>query len=224
MGLTWDWPPTISPFKDSNPLSETLLSCIGWRLNSAGIWAIQVHGHLLVSSSPHKAVRHLGVVSTKIKRPLLLGRKAMTNLDSILKSRDIPLPTNKGPYSQNYGFSSSHVRIWELDHKEGWMLKNWCFQIVVLQKTIQSPLDRKEIKPVNPKGNLLWIFIGRTDAEVEAPILWLPDGKSQLTGKDPGAGKDWRREDKGATEYEITGWQHRLDGHEFEWGPGDGEG
>ena len=145
MGLTWDWPPTISPFKDSNPLSETLLSCIGWRLNSAGIWAIQVHGHLLVSSSPHKAVRHLGVVSTKIKRPLLLGRKAMTNLDSILKSRDIPLPTNKGPYSQNYGFSSSIVWMWELDHKEGWGPKNWCFWAVKLEKTLKSRLDSKVI-------------------------------------------------------------------------------
>ena len=145
----------------------------------------------------------------------------MTNLDSVLKIRDIPLPTNKGPYSQSYGFSSNHVQIWELDHKEGWMPKKWCFQIVVLKKTIQSPLDHKEIKP---KGNLLWIFIGRTDAEVEAPILWPPDGKSQLTGKDPGAGKDWQQEEKGATEDEMVGWQHRLDGPEFEQTPGDNEG
>ena len=101
------------------------------------------------------------------------------------------------------------------------MPKKWCFQIVVLKKTIHSPLDHKEIKP---KGNLLWIFIGRTGAEVEAPILWPPDGKSQLTGKDPGAGKDWQQEEKGATEDEMVGWQHRLDGPEFEQTPGDNEG
>ena len=96
---------------------------------------------------------------------------------------------DKGLYSQNYGFSSSHVQMWELDHKEGWVL-NWCFWTVVLEKTLESPLDRKEIKPVNPKGNQPWIFIGRTDAEAETPILWPPDVKSWLTGKDPAAGKD----------------------------------
>ena len=95
----------------------------------------------------------------------------------------------KGLNSQSYGFSSSHVQMWELDHKEGWASKNWCFQTVVLEKTLESSLDSKEIKPVNPKGNQLWIFIGRTDAEAEAPILWPPDAKSPLTGKDPDAGK-----------------------------------
>ena len=104
----------------------------------------------------------------KVRRLLLLGRKAMTNLDSILKSRDIF--AYKGLHSQSYGFSSSCVEVWELDHKEGWMLKNWCFQTVVLEKTLESPLDCKEIKPVNPKGNQYWIFIGKTDTE--APILW----------------------------------------------------
>ena len=99
--------------------------------------------------------------------------------------------TNKGLYSQSYGFSDSQVQMQELDRKEGWAPKNWCFQIVVL-KTLESPLDCKEIKPVNPKGNQLWIFIGRTDAEAEAPILWPPDVKSWLIGKDPNAGKDWR--------------------------------
>ena len=95
---------------------------------------------------------------------------------------------NKGQYSQSYGFSSGHVRMWELDHKEGWTLKNWCFWTVVLEKTLESPLDCKEIQPVHPKGNQHWIFIGRTDAE--APILWPPDVKSQVIGKDSDAGKD----------------------------------
>ena len=98
---------------------------------------------------------------------------------------------SKGPYSQSYGFSISHVRIYELDHKESWALKNWCFWTVVLEKTLESPLDCKEIKPVKSKGNQSWIFIGRTEAE--APILWPPDVKSQLIGKDPDAGKEWRQ-------------------------------
>ena len=115
--------------------------------------------------------------------------------------------------------------MWELDHKEGWALKNWCFWTVVLEKTLESPLDSKEIKPVNSKGNQSWIFIGRTDAEAEAPILWPPDAKSRLTRKDPDAGKDWRQEEKGMTE-EMVGWHHRLDGHEYEQAPGvdDGQG
>ena len=112
--------------------------------------------------------------------------QAMRNLDSILKSRDITLQT-KGPYSQSCGFSSSHIQMWESDHKEGWSLKNW-FQTVVLEKSLESPLDSKEIKPVYPKGNQPWIFMGRTDAEAEALMLWPPDAKSQLTGKDPDAG------------------------------------
>ena len=105
---------------------------------------------------------------------LLLGRKAVTNLDNILKSRDF---ADKGPSSQSYGFSSSHVQMWELDHK-GWALKDWCFSTVVLEKTLESPMDSKDIKSVSPKGNQLWIFIGRTDADVEAPTLWPPDAKS----------------------------------------------
>ena len=127
--------------------------------------------------------------SHEIKRHLLLGRKAMINLDSILKSRDITLLTRA--VSQSYSFSSSYVWMWELDQKEGWAPKNWCFWIVVLEKILWS-LDSKEIKPVHPKGNQSWIFIGRTDAEAEAPVLWLPDAKSQLTGKDLDAGKDWK--------------------------------
>ena len=106
--------------------------------------------------------------------------------------------------------------MWELDHKEGGWPKNWCLWTVVLEKTLESLLDSKEIKPVNPKGNQLWIFTGRTDAEVEAPILWAPDAKSQLIGEDPDAGKDWRQEEKGMTEDEMVGWHHWLNGHEFE--------
>ena len=112
--------------------------------------------------------------------------------------------------------------IFHID-KEGWAPKNW-FQTVMLEKTLESPLDSKEIKSVNPKGNQPWIFTGRTDAEAEAPILWSPDAKSWLTGKDPDAGKDWRQEEKGATEDEMVGWHHRLDGHGFEQTPGDSEG
>ena len=144
----------------------------------------------------------------------------MTNLDSILKSRDITLLTKD--LVKAMFFSSSHVCMWELDHKEGWVPKNWCFLIVVLEKTLESPLDCKEIKPVNPKGNQPWIFIGRTDAE--APILWSPDSKNQLIGKDPDAGKDWRQKEKGAAEDEMVGWHHRLSGHEFEQTLGDSEG
>ena len=128
----------------------------------------------------------------EIKRPLLLGRKVMSNLDSILKSRNI---TDKGPSSQSYDFSSSLVWIWELDHKESWALKNWCFWTVVLEKTLESPLDCKEIKPVNPKGNRSWIYIGRTDAE--APILWPCYVKSWPIRKDTDAGKYWRQGERG---------------------------
>ena len=140
---------------------------------------------------------------------LLLGRKAMTNLDSILKSRDITLPTKvcivKGMVFLvvMYGCES-----WTI--KDGWALKNWCFQIVVLEKTLESPLDSKEIKPVNSKGNQPWIFIGRTDAEVDAPMPWTSDANSWLIGKDPDAGKDWGQGKKGAIEDEMVGWHHRL--------------
>ena len=123
---------------------------------------------------------------------------------------------NKGQSSQSYGFSSSHVWMWELDYKESWALKNWCFWTVVLEKTLESPLDCKEIQPVHPQGNQSWIFISRTDAEAETPILWLPDVKNWLIWKDSDAGKDWREEEKGTTEDEMVGWHHQLDEHEFE--------
>ena len=132
----------------------------------------------------------------------LLERKAMTNLNRVLKNRAITLPT-KVCYSQRYGFSSSHVRMWELDHKEGWLPKNWCLQTVVLEKTLESSLDSKEIKPVSPKGNRPWIFIGRTEAEAGGPILWPQDVKNQHIGKDPDAGKDQGQEEKGTTEDEV---------------------
>ena len=131
---------------------------------------------------------------------------------------------NKGLHGQSCGFSSSHVCMWELDQKESWVPKNWCFWTVVLEKTLESPLDSKKIKSVNSKGNQPWIFIGRTGAEIEAPILWPPDMKSRLIGKDPDAGKDWQQEEKGVTEDERVGWHHWLNGHEFEQTQGDNEG
>ena len=126
--------------------------------------------------------------------------------------------------SQSYGFSSGHVWMWELDCKESWALKNWGFWTVVLEKTLESPLDCKEIQPVHPKGDQSWVFIGRTDAEAEAPVLWPPDVKNWLTGKNPNGGKDWRREEKGTTEDEMVWWHHRLNAHEFEQALGVGDG
>ena len=150
----------------------------------------------------------------EIKRRLLLGRKIMTNLHSILKSKDITLPT-KVHLVKAMVFSVVMYGC-ELDYKESWALKNWCFWTVVLEKTLESPLDCKEIQPVHPKGNQSWIFIGRTDNEAETLILWPLDAKNWLIGKDPDAGKDWRQEEKGTTEDEMAGWHHRLNGHEFE--------
>ena len=123
----------------------------------------------------------------------------------------------------SYGFYSNHVWIWELDHKESWVPKNWCFWTVILEKTLESPLDCKIIQPVHPKGNQSWIFIGRTDAEAKVPIVWPPDLKNWLIRKDPDAGKDWGQE-KGKTEGETVGWSHWLSGHEFEQPSGYGEG
>ena len=146
-----------------------------------------------------------GDCSHEIKRHLLLGGKTMTNLNSILKSRDITLPT-KAHLVKAMVF---RVVVYGCErwHSEGWVPKNWCFRTVVLEKILESSLDSKEIQPVHPKGNQSWIFIGRTDTEAEAPILWPPDAKSQLFGKDPDAGKDWGQEEKGMTE-EMVGWHH----------------
>ena len=155
-----------------------------------------------------------GDCSHEIKRYLLLGRKAVTNLDSILKSRDIALPTKV--HLVKAGFSSSHVWMWELNYKESWAPKNWCFWTVVLEKILESPLDSKEIQPVHSKGNQSWVFIGRTDAEADTPILWPPDAKNWLIWKDPDAGNDWRQEEKGTAQDEMVGWHHGLNGLEFE--------
>ena len=144
----------------------------------------------------------------------------MTNLDSLLKNRDITLPTKVHVVKATV--FPVVICGYDLDHKEGWVPKNWCFWTVVLEKTLESLLDCKEIKLVNLKRNQPWIFTGRTDAE--APILWPPDLKSLLIGKDPDAGKDWRQEEKGVTEDEMVGWHHWLNGHESEQTVGDGEG
>ena len=149
-----------------------------------------------------------GDCSHEIKRHLLLGRKAMDNLDSILKNRYITLPIYQG-----YVLSSGHVWMWKLNYKESRALKNWCFWTVVLEKTLESPLDGKEIQPVHPKGNQSWIFIGRTDAEVETPIFWPLDAKNWLFLKDRDSRKDWRQEEKGMTEHEMVGWHHQLNRH-----------
>ena len=145
----------------------------------------------------------------------------MTNLGSILKRRDIIFLTK---FCVVKALFFPVVMYWcELDHKEDWVLKNWCFQTVMPDKALESPLDSKGIKPVNPKGNQSWIFIGGTDAGAEAPILWPPDVKS-LIGRDPDAGKYWRQEEKGMSEDKIVGWHHWLNGHEREQALGDGEG
>ena len=154
---------------------------------------------------------------------MLLGRKAMTNLDSILKKQEHYFD-DKCPYNQSYGFSSSHVQMWELDHKKDWVWKNWCFKTVVLKKTLESPLTCEEIKPVNTEGNQPWILIGRTDPEAEAPILWLPNVKTRLIGKDLDAVKDWRQKQKGVAEDEIVAWHHQLNWNEREQTPGDSGG
>ena len=165
-----------------------------------------------------------GDCSHEIKRRLLLGRKVMTNLDSIFKSRDYF--ANKGSSSQGYGFSSGHVWMWELDCEEGWAPKNWWFWTVVLEKTLESSLDCKEIQPVHSEGDQPWDFFGWKDANAETPVLWPPHAKSWLIGKDSDSGRDWGQEEKGTTEDEMAGWHHWLSGRESEWtlGVGDGQG
>ena len=123
---------------------------------------------------------------------------------------------DKAPNCQSYDFSNSHIRLWDVDDKKHWAPKNWYFLTVVLEKTLENPLGSMEIKPANPKGNQSWIFIGRTDAEAEAPILWPPNAKNWITGKDPDAGKDWGQEEKGMTKDEKVGWHHWFNGHELD--------
>ena len=146
----------------------------------------------------------------------------MTNLDSMFKSRDITLPTKvRLVKAMVFPVVMYGCESWT---KESRAQKNWCFWTVVLEKTLESPLDCKEIQPAHPKGDQSWVFIGRTDTEAETPILWPPHAKSWLTGKDPDAGRDWVQEEKGTPEDEMAGWHHRLNGHEFEWTPGVGDG
>ena len=152
----------------------------------------------------------------------ILGRKAMTNPRQWFKKQRHYF-ADKGPYNQSYNFSSSHVRMWEQDNKKGRAPKNWCLRIVVLEKTLESPLTCKEIKPVHPKDQS-WVFIGRTDAEADAPILWSSDAKNYLIREEPDCGKGWRQEAKGVTEDEMVGWYHQLNRHKLEQTPGDGEG
>ena len=143
-----------------------------------------------------------GDCSCEIKRHVLLGKKAMTNLDSVLRSRNIHYFAEKGTSSQSYDFSSSYVQIWELDHKDGWVSKIGAFELWCWRRLLRIPWIAK-IKPVNPKGNQSWIFFGRSDGEAEAPILGLPDAKSRLIGKDPDGGKDWKQK-KRVAENEIV--------------------
>ena len=147
------------------------------------------------------------IAAMKLKDACCLEEKLWPTAETLL--------CQQGPSSQSYGFSSSHIWLWELYYKESWAPKNWCFWTVVLEKTLESPLDYKEIQPVHPKGNQSQIFIGRTHTEAETPILGPPDAKNWLIKKDPDAGKDWGQEEKGTTEDKIVGWHHLLDGHEF---------
>jgi len=159
-----------------------------------------------------------GDCSHEIKR----WRKVMTDLDSIFKSRDITFAT-KVRLVKAIVFPVVMYGMWELDCEESWAWKNWCFWTVVLEKTLESPLDCKEIQPVHPKGDQSWVFFARTDAEAETPILWPHHAKSWLIGKDPDAGRDWGQEEKGTIEDEMAGWHHWLDAHEFGWTPGVGD-
>ena len=169
------------------------------------------------------APKSLKIVTATMKlRRLLFGRIVMTNLDSIFKSRDYI--SNKGPSSKGYGFSRGHVWMWELDCEESWAPKNCCFWTVVLEKTLESPLDCKEIQPVHSEGDQSWVFFGRNDAKAETPVLWPPHATSWLIGQDSDAGRSWGQEEKGTTEDEMAGWHHWLNGHESEWTPGVGNG
>ena len=170
------------------------------------------------------APKSLQMVTAAMKLKMLaLWRESYDQPRHFIKKQRHHFAT-KGPYNQSNGFSSGNIWMRELNYKETWVPKNWCFWIVVLEKTLESPLDSKEIKPVNPKGNQPWIFIGRTDAKADSPIRWPPDAKNWLTVKDPDAEKDWEQEEKGATQDEMVGWHHWLNGHEFEQTPEDSKG
>ena len=164
------------------------------------------------------------IAAMKLKDSYSLNGKLWPTLIAYSKAENYV--ANKGLSSQGYGFYSSQVWMWELDCEGSWSPKNWCFRTVVLEKTLESPLDCKEITPIHPKGDQSWVFIGRTDAKAETPILWPPHAKSWLIGKDPDAGRNWGQEEMGMTEDEMVGWHHRLDAHEFGWTPVvcDGQG
>ena len=153
-------------------------------------------------------------ITTSLKDSKRIKRSTMNNYMPPNLIRDKMI--YKGLSSQGYGFSSGHVWMWELDCEESWVPKKWCSWTVVLQKTLESPLDCKEIQPVHSKGDQSWVLFGRNDAKAETPILWPPHVKSWLVGKDSDAGRDWGQEEKGTTEDEMAGWHHRLNGHEFE--------
>ena len=161
------------------------------------------------------APKSLQMLTVALKLKKFAPWKKSYDKHSILKSKQRQYFADKDTFSQSYSFSCSHVWMWELDYKESWELKNWCFWTVVLEKILERPLDNKEIRPVHPKGNQSWIFIGRTGAKAETPVLWPPDAKRWLIGKDPDAGKDWRQEEKGPTEDEVVGWHNWLSGHNF---------
>ena len=205
-----------TPFSDLEARSPRSGWEWGWFQRNLSSWL--AGGHLLAVSSHGLSSVHAPLVSP----PLLLRTPVL--LTPWKESYDQPRQqikkqrhyfANKGPSSQGYGFSTGHVWLWGLDYKQSWVPKNWCFWTVVLEKTLESPLDWKDIQPVHPKGDQSWVFIGRTDVEAETPILWPPDAKSWLIWKDPDAGKDWGQEEKGITEDKMVGWHHRLDGHEF---------
>ena len=180
----------------------------------------------IMISSPITSWHIDGETMESVTDFIFLGSKITEDGCLLLERKDKPRQhikkqrcyfTDKDLSSQSYDFSRSHVWMWELDCKEGWSLKNWCFWTVVLEKTCESPLDCKEIQPVNSKGNWFWLFIGRTEAEAETPILWPPDAKNWLTGKDPDAGEDWGQEEKGTTEDEMVGW-HLLSAYSMDMG------
>ena len=186
---------------------------------------------LLEWLTQHHLTRHLSFLSCGQRQSHASAQfPPDTRHLSDLQTFHLPLPkqrhyfANKGPSSQGYGFSCGHVWMWELDCEEGWAPKNWCFWTVVLEKTLSSPLDCKEMQPVHPTGDQSWVFIGRTDAKAETPVLWPSHAKSCLIGKDSDAERDWGQEEKGTTEDEMAGWHHWLDGLESEWTPGVGDG
>ena len=191
---------------------------MGTLLNDSDvIWSPVLHGNSHPYIQTHKLQRSEDLVLYKYICFQWGCLCALKEADSLMGLKKILVEYSYfGLSSQGCGFTSTHVPMWELDYKEGWMMKNLCFWTVVLDKTLESPLDSKEIKPVYSKRNQSWIFNGRTDAEAEVPILWPIDAKSRLSRKDADSGKDWRQEEEGMTEDEMVGWHHRLSGHKFE--------